>query len=49
MPPPEADPTRRRSDIGPAKKFLDRQPNTGLEEGLKERIAYFEGVVEALK
>lgn len=42
---PQDDPTRRRPDITLAKKHLDWEPKIGLEEGLKETIAYFKAVL----
>lgn len=41
MPLPQDDPRRRRPDISLAKKILQWEPYTGLEEGLKKTIAYF--------
>lgn len=42
---PSDDPIRRRPDITLAKKELDWQPKTTLEEGLKPTIAYFEDII----
>ena len=39
---PSDDPKQRRPDITLAKKLLDWEPVTPLEEGLKRTIAYFE-------
>jgi len=39
---PKDDPTRRRPDISLAKKFLQWEPKTPLEDGLKSTIAFFE-------
>ena len=39
---PEDDPLQRRPDIKLAKKRLDWEPETRLEEGLKRTIAYFQ-------
>ena len=39
---PKDDPTRRRPDISLAKKFLQWEPKTPLEDGLKTTIAFFE-------
>jgi UDP-glucuronate decarboxylase len=39
---PEDDPTRRQPDIRLAGKVLNWAPTTGLEEGLKRTIAYFD-------
>ena len=38
---PEDDPRQRQPDITLAKSKLDWQPKVGLEEGLKETVAYF--------
>lgn len=40
-PMPENDPMRRRPDIGKARKHLNWNPETGLEEGLKMTIEWF--------
>lgn len=42
---PEDDPLQRQPIIELAKKELDWQPHTQLEEGLKKTIAYFKGVI----
>jgi len=42
---PQDDPQVRRPDITKAQKILDWQPRIGLEEGLKETIAYFRKVL----
>ncbi len=39
---PKDDPTRRRPDISLAKKALNWEPKTPLEEGLRATIIYFE-------
>lgn len=39
---PQDDPKQRRPDISLAKKTLNWEPKTSLEEGLKKTIAYFE-------
>jgi UDP-glucuronate decarboxylase len=39
---PKDDPTRRRPDISLAKKALNWEPKTPLEEGLRATISYFE-------
>jgi len=39
---PVNDPTRRRPDISQARAALGWQPRVGLEQGLRETIAYFE-------
>ncbi|MGE5647800.1 MAG: UDP-glucuronic acid decarboxylase family protein [Acidobacteriota bacterium] len=41
---PEDDPKQRRPDISKARRVLGWQPRVGLEEGLRETIAYFKGV-----
>lgn len=38
---PQNDPTRRRPDITKARKLLNWQPQTGLEEGLTKTIEYY--------
>jgi UDP-glucuronate decarboxylase len=38
---PEDDPKQRQPDISLAKSKLDWEPNVGLEDGLKETVAYF--------
>jgi dTDP-glucose 4,6-dehydratase len=40
---PQDDPKRRRPDIGKAERLLAWRPAVGLEEGLRETIAYFSG------
>ena len=42
---PEDDPLQRKPDIELAKKHLDWEPETRLEEGLKQTIAYFQQFV----
>ena len=42
---PEDDPKRRKPDISLAKEVLDWQPRVSLEEGLKQTIDYFAGVL----
>lgn len=39
------DPRQRRPDISKAKRLLGWEPKVGLEEGLRETIAYFRSVV----
>ena len=39
------DPKVRRPDISRAKEVLGWEPVVGLEEGLKETIRYFEGIL----
>jgi UDP-glucuronate decarboxylase len=41
LPLPEDDPKQRQPDITLAKSKLDWEPKVGLEDGLKETIAYF--------
>ena len=43
---PKDDPTRRNPDISIAKKQLKWQPEVNLEDGLKETISYFKGVLK---
>lgn len=38
---PEDDPTRRKPDIGKARRILGFRPEVGFDEGLLETIAYF--------
>jgi len=42
---PEDDPLQRKPDISLARKHLDWEPKTQLEEGLKRTIAYFKGEI----
>lgn len=42
MPLPSDDPRQRQPDISLAKKHLDWEPNTRLDEGLKKTIEYFD-------
>ncbi|WP_416224167.1 UDP-glucuronic acid decarboxylase family protein [Thiohalophilus sp.] len=44
---PDDDPKQRQPDISLAKKTLDWEPKTLLEEGLKKTIPYFENLVKA--
>ncbi|MBV8666371.1 MAG: SDR family oxidoreductase [Burkholderiaceae bacterium] len=41
---PQDDPTQRQPNIDKAKAALDWQPKVGLEDGLKETIAYFKKI-----
>ncbi len=41
QPLPQDDPQRRRPDISKAKRVLGWEPKVGLDEGLRETIAYF--------
>ena len=42
---PEDDPLQRKPDISLARKHLDWEPKTQLEEGLKRTIDYFKGEI----
>src|SRR5204863_8453871 len=44
QPLPEDDPKQRRPDITKAKRVLDWEPRVGLEEGLRQTVAYFKGL-----
>jgi len=41
-PMPQDDPKQRKPDISKAKRLLGWEPKTGLEEGLRETISYFQ-------
>jgi dTDP-glucose 4,6-dehydratase len=41
---PEDDPKQRRPDITKARTVLGWEPRIGLEEGLRETVAYFQGL-----
>jgi dTDP-glucose 4,6-dehydratase len=43
---PEDDPRKRRPDISKAKRLLGWEPKVALEQGLRETIEYFKGIVE---
>jgi UDP-glucuronate decarboxylase len=45
QPLPQDDPLQRQPDISLAKKELGWEPRIGLEEGLKQAIAYFKSVI----
>jgi UDP-glucuronate decarboxylase len=42
---PSDDPRQRQPDISLARKRLDWEPQVGLEDGLKETIAYFRSIL----
>ena len=44
---PVDDPRRRRPDIGLARRLLGFEPNTALDQGLLQTIAYFEDLLRA--
>jgi UDP-glucuronate decarboxylase len=44
---PQDDPKQRKPDISLAQSKLDWVPKVGLEDGLKETIAYFRGVLKS--
>lgn len=46
---PEDDPKQRRPDITKARKILNWEPKVTLEEGLKNTIQYFKGVLDSGK
>lgn len=46
---PQGDPKKRRPDISKAKKLLDWEPKTPLEEGLIETAAYFRALLYRTK
>lgn len=46
LPLPQDDPRQRRPDITLAKKVLNWEPVTNLEEGLEKTISYFRGILE---
>lgn len=43
---PQDDPRQRKPDIALAQEKLDWQPRVSLEDGLKETIEYFRGIIE---
>ena len=42
---PEDDPTQRKPNIGKAKKLLNWEPRTNLNDGLLKTIKYFESTL----
>lgn len=44
LPLPEDDPKQRRPDISKAQRLLGWQPRVGIEEGLRNTIAYFKSI-----
>ncbi len=43
---PVDDPKQRRPDIGKARELLGWEPEVSLEQGIKETIKYFKGILE---
>jgi dTDP-glucose 4,6-dehydratase len=41
----EPDPKKRKPDIAKARALLGWEPRVTLEEGLRETVAYFRGIV----
>lgn len=46
---PSDDPKQRRPDITLAKSMLDWEPKVGLEDGLKETVAYFRSILDDVR
>ncbi len=46
-PMPQDDPKQRKPDISKAKRLLGWEPKTGLEEGLRQTISYFQQLAAA--
>jgi UDP-glucuronate decarboxylase len=44
-PSPADDPLRRLPDIALARRLLNWEPKTGLDQGLAKTTAYFEGIL----
>ena len=44
---PEDDPQQRQPDISKARTLLGWEPRVSLEEGLRQTVAYYKGLVNA--